>query len=388
MSQDWDPHGQHRPRSSWAPPNPADRVHHGTVETLPPRRRPRRGGGAALALIAAALLLVGAFALFGGGRGSVGPPAQETASRATLTKGVVDVTAVLGLQNAEAAGTGIVVASSGLVLTNNHVIDGATRITVTVVSTGRSYTAAVVGTDPSEDIAVLRLAQASGLTTARLGDSSTVRRGDAVVALGNAAGRGTLTATAGNVTALDQTITASDQSGGSAETLHHLIEVSADLQPGDSGGPLYDATGKVVGIDSAGTAVRGATQAAARPGYAIPINNALTIARQIESGQASDTITIGTPPLLGVVVEGDGASANGVSGVVVAEVSPGTPAEAIGLTAGDVIVGIDTSTITSQAELSSALKAHKVGDRVTVTWTDASGARHSGVATLIAGPAN
>lgn len=301
----------------------------------------------------------------------------------------MNINTVLGFEGAEAAGTGIVLSADGKVLTNNHVIDGATEIQVTVVATGKTYKASVVGTAPSDDVALLRLDGASGLAVAPLGDSSKVKVGDAVVGIGNAGGTGRPTSSQGQVTALGQTITATDQSGGNAETLHNLIEVSAQLQPGQSGGPLYDAAGTVVGIDSAGSSAGGFGRsrfgggyAGGGSGYAIPINDALALVKAIESGQASERITIGTPAMLGVSA-GDAAG----NGAIVSGVTAGTPAAKIGLQAGDVITAIDGTRISSVKDLSAALKSHKAGDKVSVSWTR-DGATKKATATLIAGPAN
>src|SRR5262249_40616005 len=156
------------------------------------------------------------------------------------------------------------------------------------------------------------------------------------------------------------------------ETLHNLIEISAALQPGQSGGPLYDATGKVVGMDSAATVSRGFRgRSGSSGGYAIPINDAVAIAHQIESGNASSTITIGTPPILGVSV-----SASAGSGVVVTDVMDASPAASIGLKSGDVITSAGSAKVGSAADLTAALHAHKAGDKVTITWTS-DGVTHS-----------
>jgi S1-C subfamily serine protease len=312
---------------------------------------------------------------------------EETASRASLEVGVVDVISVLGQQQAEAAGTGIVVGANGLVVTNNHVIDGATTIHVTVVSTAKTYSATVVGTDPTADIAVLQLSKASGLTTVRVGQSSTVKIGAQVVAIGNAGGRGTLTMASGTVTELHQTVTASDESAGTPETLHNLVGVAANLQPGDSGGPLYDSSGRVIGIDTIGDIVGRPTRAGstASSGYAIPIDDAMSAAGQIESGHPSATVTIGTPLVIGIEVDPRVAT---TSGVRVDQVVPGTPADKIGLSAGDVIQSIDGVGVSSTDQLRGAMNTHRLGDHVTVTWTDTSGAQHSATATPTAGPAN
>ena len=297
---------------------------------------------------------------------------------------------VLAYQNAETAGTGMVLTASGEILTNNHVIDGATRITVTVVATGASYSASVVGTDPSHDVAVLQLKGASDLATIRLGDSSTVKVGDAVTAVGNAGGRGGApTVAPGQVTALDQTITASDEAGGKAETLDHLIQVDANLQPGESGGPLYNAAGQVVGIDTAGSAdnARFRLPQAAGEGYAIPINDALAVAKLVEANDTSGgTITLGTPAFLGITAHD--AANEGSTGVAVDNVVTGSPADAAGLQAGDRIVSLGGTAVASTNGLTTVLHAHKAGDVLALTWVGADGASHSGKVTLAAGPAN
>ena len=166
---------------------------------------------------------------------------------------LVDVVSTEGDQGAVAAGTGIVLTSNGTVLTNNHVIRGATSIKVTDVGNGRSYTAKVVGYDATKDVAVIQLQNASGLTTANLGDSSSVQSGDSVTALGNAGGKGgTPSVATGTVTALNQGITASDEgSGANSEQLTGLIETNADIQPGDSGGALVNSYGQVIGMNTA-----------------------------------------------------------------------------------------------------------------------------------------
>ena len=240
---------------------------------------------------------------------------------------------MLDYGTAEAAGTGVVLTSVGEVLTNNHVIDGATKITATDVAAGRSYAATVVGTDPTDDVAVLRLSGASGLATARLATDTKVAVGDAVTAVGNAAGKGgTPTAATGRVVGLGRDITASDENGTGAERLSGLIQVDAAVQPGDSGGPLY-AGGAVIGIDTAAsTSGRGrvATTAATKgsTGFAIPIATATAIADRILGGEQSGTVHQGTPAFLGVRLP-DGATDPTVAGVV-----RGSPAAAGGLRAG------------------------------------------------------
>ncbi len=334
----------------------------------------------------------------GSGNGDGQAPSVGNAGAATnVLPAIVNITTTLGLQQASAAGTGIVLTSNGEVLTNNHVIDGSTSISVTDVGNGQTYQATVVGYDRTDDLAVIKLQGASGLKTAPLGDSSKVTTGDGIVAAGNAGGRGgTPTVVTGTVTATDQTITASDQGGGNAETLNGLIQIAADIQPGDSGGPLINSAGKVIGIDTAATAGF-RFQASGGQGYAIPINQALTVAKQIESGRASSTVHIGATAFLGVEVSagdsgtggnfGSGQGTGQTSGATISGVVSGSPAEQAGLTAGDVITSVDGTAVDSPTALTNLLSGKHPGDRVTVGYTDQSGQSHSATVALATGPA-
>jgi S1-C subfamily serine protease len=282
----------------------------------------------------------------------------------------------------------MVLTASGEVLTNNHVIDGSTSITVTVVTTGKTYEATVVGTNPSADIAVLQLHDASGLEVAKLGDSSKLQPGDAVTAVGNAGGvGGAPSVSSGTVTAVDQTITASDAPGGEAAELTGLIQMNASLQPGDSGGPLYNAAHEVVGMNTAGSARRRFPSPRGQGGgsenFAIPINTAVSVAQQIKSGTPSDTITIGTPGFLGVELADDAAG-----GATIGAIVPGTPAEKARLQEGDIITAVNGHAIDSADTLEAVLRTHHGGDTVTVAWTDGSGTDHSASVTLATGPAD
>jgi len=313
----------------------------------------------------------------GSGTGSTGSAAATGTATATQEIGVVDINTVLGYQNGEAAGTGMVLTSSGEILTNNHVVDGATKITVTVVKTGATYSATVVGTDPTDDVAVIQLSGASGLQTAHL-SSSAVQVGDAVTAVGNAGGTGgTPSAAAGQVVALGQSITATDESGANAEQLTGLIETDADVQAGDSGGPLFDSSGAVVGMDTA------ASSGGQVQGYAIPIAKAVSLAKQIESGTDDATIHQGLPAFLGVSV-----NPSGTDGAAIAGVLSGGPAEGAGLAAGDVITAVGGTAVGSADDLTTALQGYQPGQRVTITWTGTDGASHSASVTLVAGPAD
>jgi S1-C subfamily serine protease len=349
-----------------------------SVSTTPPDRGPQLAPGAPSGPASP------------GPAGSAVPngPLDRNAVTAAVNPGVVDVNSTLGLQGARAAGTGIVLASSGLVLTNNHVINGATGISVTDVGDGRTYQATVAGYDVSEDIAVLRLANASGLRTVPIGDSGMVRVGDPVIAIGNAGGLGgTPDAAPGTVTALDQAINATDESGATSERLTGLIQVAANVQPGDSGGPLANSTGQVVGIDTA--ASQGfQIQAAGGQGYAIPINKAVAIANQIRAGQASATVHIGATAFLGVeVTSANGRNRAAVSGAAVGGVVANSPADQAGITGGDVIVSLDGQTIDSPTALTRLMNGHHPGDRVRLGWVDGSGQSLTATLRLANGPA-
>ncbi|MFS4507525.1 S1C family serine protease [Clavibacter sp. Sh2141] len=310
----------------------------------------------------------------GTGRGaSVTSPAADAAQ----TAGVVTIDSALTYENAAGAGTGIILSSDGTILTNNHVVSGATSIRVTVESTGKAYVAKVVGTDATNDVAVLKLEGASGLTPAKL-DTDGVQVGEAVTGVGNAGGTGTLTAAAGQVTALGQTITTQSEGTAAGETLTDLIQTDAPIVSGDSGGPLVDAENEVVGIDTAASS--GTAQIA---GFAIPIDKAMGIAKQIESGVESGTVKIGYPAFLGVLLAN---GAGTVAGAPVQGVVDGSGAAQAGLAQGDVVTSVDGKAVASASELSAAISAHEPGDRVTLGWTTAAGAQKTGTVTLTEGP--
>ena len=381
----------HGPEGPGGPGGPSGFGGGGEGPGQPVRRWRHRFGLAAVAVVAGLGTFFGLLAATASSR----PATLTTAQIAAQTNpGVVDIVSNLGLQQAEAAGTGLVLTPSGEVLTNNHVIKGATAIKVTDIGNGRTYRAKVVGYDQSRDIAVIQLVGASGLQTAALGNSASVQVGDKVVALGNALGKGgTPSVAVGRVAGLNASIVASDQGAGTSERLTGLIHHTAPIQPGDSGGPLVSTTGKVIGIDTAASASAGfqfqpsqSTQA-----FAIPIDTAVALARQIEAGQASATVHIGPTGLLGVGVlsAGQGA-ASGIpagSGAVVEQALPGTPAARAGITGGDVIVGAGGHRVSGPNGLQSALERYHPGNRVSITWRDQSGQTHSATLTLANGPA-
>jgi S1-C subfamily serine protease len=294
--------------------------------------------------------------------------------------GVVVIETTLAYQDGHAAGTGMVLTSSGEVLTNNHVIRGATAIRVVVPRTGRSYAASVVGYDVADDVAVLKLSHASNLRTVELG-SSAVRIGQTVKAVGNAGGTGSLVSASGVVTGVGRSITVSDEQG-SKSRLTGLIETNAALRPGDSGGPLFDAAGKVVGMDTAASTRSGYQDVASNDGYAIPIAKATSIAGRIADGRASARIHVGATAFLGVALEPD---PYGYSGAVVARVVPGGPAASAGLVDGDVIVSFAGRSVTSPATVSTAIATKKPGQRIRIVYADDVGT-HTTTVTLGSGP--
>jgi S1-C subfamily serine protease len=314
-------------------------------------------------------------------------------SAPAIGKGIVVIDTNLAYQGAAAAGTGMVLTSSGEILTNNHVIQGATTIKAVVPGTKHSYTATVLGYDATRDVAVLQLKNASNLKTIGIGDSSAVKIGASVTAVGNANGTGRLTSAKGTVSGLRKSITVHGDNGGS-EHLSSLIETNAALQPGDSGGPLLASSGKVIGMDTAASTGSGfgfADYNSSTDAYAIPINSATAIARQIVSGISSATVHIGGTPFLGIEVGGfqtsPFAGGNGATaGVVVAGTVSGGSAASAGLTEGDVITAVDGKAVSSSSGLQSLILAHKPGDSVNVAFTDAYGQSQTATVTLGSGP--
>jgi S1-C subfamily serine protease len=355
----------------------------------------RRG----IALVVAGVLAVSAALGLWAGTSLVSHPGSISASAPTTSAspndGIVDISTFaheIGQPTGNlvplGAGTGMVLSSTGEVLTNNHVVQGASEIQAEVPG-GDTYTATVVGVDPSHDVALLQLADASDLATIRPGDAATVGIGDAVAGIGNALGRGGEPAIAtGSVTAVDRSITASDPNG-SSEQLTGMIQTDADIQPGDSGGALVNADGQVVGMITAGndrtTSTNGPTV-----GFAIPIDTALAVVDQIQSGNGTDAVLLGERGYLGVAVrplDQTTAARLGVNaGALVVGFDTNSPAEGAGMTTPAVICAIDGQPVDSPETLGPLLHSHVPGDSVTVDWVDASGS-HSASVALTTGPA-
>ncbi len=315
---------------------------------------------------------------------------------AKVDPAVVDINTIIavgvgGARGGTAAGTGMILTATGEVLTNNHVIRGATKIRVTIQGRSGSFAADVIGADPAADVALIQISRVSGLPRVSFSDASKITLGQPVAAIGNAFGRGGApSANAGTITALNQTITASDP-GTQPEPLSGLILSNAPIAPGDSGGPLVDATGKVIGMTTAASRNAPFQQVSTR-GYAIAIGSALDVVRQIRTGQATADIILGRPGLLGVEVQNLSAAEAtrlGLSvsqGALVVGIIPGTPAAGTALAAGSVITRIDDHAITSANGLGTVLHTYKPGQSVTVMWVTTSGA-HSATVQLITGPA-
>ena len=364
---------------------------------------------AAGSAVAAAALTIAGFGV-SNAFGSTTLTSAQIASK--VDPGLVDIVTNLGFQNGEAAGTGMVLTSSGEVLTNNHVIRGATQIKARDVGNGRTYTAKVVGYDQKDDVAVLQLQNASGLQTVSI-SSAGVSVGQKVVALGNAEGKGgTPSKAVGKVTGLGRTITASDEGAATSEQLSDMIQTNAPIQPGDSGGALVNQAGDIVGMNTAAstgasmTSFQGQSSQGQTQAFAIPISKAERIAGQIEAGQASSSVHLGQTAFLGVQIStgstgsgdfggfggagGFGGSTGGSTtgnGALVAGVVSGSAAAQAGLTEGDEITSVAGHAVTSSSGISSTLATHHPGDKITIGWTDQSGQSHTATVTLTTGPA-
>jgi S1-C subfamily serine protease len=426
-----------------------------------PRRRRRRGRVVLYALVAVLAAALGAGAAVGLDNGSHTPAAGVSANRvpgphtnagnagsgplnqpwvtSKVQPGVVDIDAAIQYSGGTSSeGTGMIINADGLILTNNHVINGARTIRVTLATTGQAYQATVLGYSISQDVALLQITGATGLKAVQVGDSSQVTVGMPVLAFGNAQGRGGLPAVAaGVINSLDKTISPTDESTGATETLHNMLQTNADVVSGDSGGPLADAAGQVIGMDTANASnSQGST---AVLGYAIPINTALTVARQIAAAQASATVQVGVPGFLGVLVpqsssadprqqaaqqrqqEQQGGRPSGSPGspgpsggpapgtpgcvsdnadtTVPSQIAPastgalvdgvlcGTPAASAGLASGDVITGVNGQAVTTPNSLTTMMSQLRPGAKVTLNWEKPGGQQKTSTLTLAPAPA-
>ena len=391
----------------------------------------------------------------GGGFGGAGAPtgggngisnAKVAAAASKVSPGIVDIISRPKYQSGTLEGTGMILNSTGLVLTNNHVVQGTSKWTVKIADTGRTYrNVTVLGTDATDDVALLQLNGASGLHPIPHANSDSVHKGDQVVALGNAEGRdGKPNVVAGRVTALNRSIKATDQGAGTTENLHGMLETNAPIISGDSGGALANMQGQVIGMNTAAnsSASIGGGQSGASMGFAIPINTALSIATLIDQGKPSSKVQIGLPAFLGVTVAsqksgpstsadpkvqqhqlrsanrqsggfggfGGGAPSSGgsssnsclninaqtsapsriapvSSGTLVSGVLCGTPVDQVGMTAGAVITSINGQAIASPASLTQNLTQYHPGATISVQWVAPNGQHHTSSLKLAAGPA-
>jgi S1-C subfamily serine protease len=335
-----------------------------------------------------------------GGFGGTLPGSGSTGS-VPSSSGTLDMSAIAAkvdpalvnidttLQQGRAAGTGMLISSTGEILTNNHVIADATSIKVVIGGTGPSHDAKVVGYDVTEDVALLQITDnVSNLPTITFGEPKKAQIGDPVVAIGNAGGKGgTPSVSQGRITALDQQVTAGDP-GGNQETLEGMIQINAPIQPGDSGGALVDRNGKILGMNTAAAGGgRFNSQAGSNIGFAIPIDNAVSIVSQIRTGTETDKVHIGDRALLGVQVEDlDGQNAAVTSGALVVGVQDHTGASDAGVQTGDVVVTLNGQAVADSASLRRGLGKLHPGDSVRVGWVDSTGRHHEASVKLVAGP--
>ncbi len=377
------------------------------------------------------------------GRGSL----NKAWVAAKVEPGVVDIDAAIEYSGgASSEGTGMVISADGLVLTNNHVIDGSKSIRVTLTSYGKVYQATVLGYDSTHDVALLQLNGASRLKAVLIGNSAQVTLGTPVLALGNAEGQGgTPTIAEGIINNLDKTISPTDESTGTTETLHDMLQTNADIVSGDSGGPLANSAGQVIGMDTANASSSQGPSSVL--GFAIPIDAALSVADQIAAGHTSATVQIGLPGFLGVLVppgsssspqqqaqqqrkqiqhQQQGSEPGGVGGspggpgnghgngqapqntgctdddadtTVPSSVAParsgalvdgvlcGTAASGAGLVSGDVITAVNGQAVTSPNALTAMMSASRPGSRVKLSWQTIGGQKKTTLVTLTAAPA-
>jgi S1-C subfamily serine protease len=380
---------------------------------------------------------------------SGGGSLRTSAVAARVDPGVVDIDALIAYSGGTSSeGTGMLISQNGLILTNNHVINGSNSIHVRpAVTRGRKeYTATVVGYDATHDVALLKISAPTGLRPVAVGNSDQIKVGTPVVALGNAEGQGGLPrAAAGIINSLNKTINPTDESTGATETLHNMLQTNADVVSGDSGGPLANGAGQVVGMTTANASSSQSSSSVL--GYAIPINTALAVAHQIAAGQASSTVQIGLPGFLGVLVpqsnssspqqqaaqqrqqerqqsgqgnlpgsggqtgpgDGNGSSGSGTgsSGCVldnsqtsvpasIAPVSHGalvdgvlcsTAAANAGLVSGDVITSVNGQPVTTPGGLTQSVSGLRPGAKVKLGWETKAGQHRTGTVTLGAAPA-
>ncbi len=343
--------------------------------------------GVAVVLLAvvAALGLQGGLPHWGIGPGTASPeptvpPMNTVAVAARVEPELTNVTVTIEPIGLGAAGSGIVLTSDGQVLTSHHVVKGADVITVADLCTGAQYPATVLGYDSAADIALLSLTGARGLPVVRIGDSDALEPGDEIMAIGNAGGTGRPTAIPGTVTGLNASIVARDAADLTRKALSGMLEVDAPVESGQSGGAVVNRDGAVVGVITAAAGDPNRSQGPTL-GYAVPIDTAMTIVRQIRSGTPTTAVHIGPTATMGVLA--DDASPSGAR----IEVSVyGQAASDAGLSEGEVITAVDDHPIASAKALSSALDGYKPGDAVRVGLAETDGSHREATVVLGSGP--
>ncbi|MBD0323191.1 MAG: trypsin-like peptidase domain-containing protein, partial [Aldersonia sp.] len=311
------------------------------------------------------------------------PPLDPVAVSAMVHPTLVNISVSAGPLGRSGAGTGIVLTPDGQVLTSHHVVKGAEYIEATDVGTGLIHDAEVLGYDSARDVALLQLGSADGMRAARLGDSSTVRVGHEVMAIGNAGGAGgTPTGVVGVVTDVDSTIVARNDSDSSRKALEGLIEIRADVSAGQSGGSLVDSTGSVLGVVTAASGRSTPAEGEPISGYAVPIAEAMRVVDQIRSGQPTETVHVGRTAELGVVIS------TVPDGVRVDVAVYGSAAYRAGIPDGAVITTVDGSPVAASKDLKAVIDRAQPGDIVRLGWRDGDGAMRETAVELVEGPPN
>ena len=302
---------------------------------------------------------------------STGQAPDWEAVSAAVSNAVVSI--AIATNNGNALGSGVIFDKEGHIITNNHVVAGASKIQVTLAD-GRVYDAEATGTDPATDLAVIQLKDApDNLTVAQLGDSDKLTTGQDVMAIGNPLGLSS-TVTTGIISALDRPVVNSqgeDGSGGrssSSAVYTNAIQIDAAINPGNSGGPLFDEKGRVIGITSSIATMGNSSSGEGGSGsigigFAIPVKLADKVAKQlIESGAA-------THAYLGVSLDTDGATADGEkrAGAKITSVEGGSPADKAGLKKGDVVIAIDGKTTSQGSALTGYVRQYSANDKVKLT---------------------
>lgn len=398
--------GTQNPMAAVPPPPPEKRPTPPTRHDQPRRPKRRVAELTGVALLAAVLASGGTYAATqaggaGGANGGNQPVASQTLDQGSTSPTVIqgsssapDWTAVakavgpsvvsidVVLQNGEAQGSGVIIDQQGHVLTNNHVVAGATKGSISVaLNDGRTYAATIVGTDPSTDLAVIKITSGpSDLTPMTLGDSGKVSVGDPVMAVGNPLGLSG-TVTTGIVSALNRPVTTqsseqnqspfgNQQGQTTADTVvTNAIQTSAAINPGNSGGALVNAKGELIGINSSiaqlgGGGFGGSSQSGnIGIGFAIPVNEAKSIATQlIEKGHA-DHAFLGVSARDATVTDGSAKRA----GAEVVQVVPDTPAAKAGVKQGDVIIMVNGERIESSTALVAQIREMQAGQQAPLT---------------------